>query len=253
MIDITNTKRGIQAEILFKNSVTKQKRCWGVIKKSLSINSNSAIRSVDRIKSNRRKADVMIVLDDGINIGVNIQSYKNSEAGFNHAMRTHPEKFIKKFNIPQDIGKIIIDSLLRKALIKVQYKRNDAFILPQDSDAIIGFFSRHALDIVRYSICGDEKPELLVLFNREEGKMQIYLMKNVLELMNNIMDVHITKRWGVIRLNKFFTIQKKGGDGGHKKYNKTDIKHPWNDIQVKINTAPFAEKINPLCIYSTKP
>ena len=255
MIDITNTQKGIQAENLFKNSIIKQKRCWEVIKKALSINSNSTIRSTHRTQSNRRKADVIIVTDDGIKIGVNIQSHKDSKNGFNHAMRIQPKNFIKKFNIPQDIGKIIIDSLLRKALIKVKYNRDDAFILPQDRDVIIDFFNLKAEDIIRYSICGEEYPELLVLFNQKEEKMQIYLMRDVLEVMNNIMDVHITKKAGVIRLNKFFSIQKKGGDSGRIKYKKTDIKHPGNDIQVKIKTAAFAkaEEVKPLCSYSPKP
>ena len=252
MISNTNAARGTETENLFKNSITKQKECLKVIKEALSINSVRDVSKAYKTGGDGGKADVIINVGGGEMIGANIKSYAHSKAGFNQAMRMHPKNLIEKFNIPQDIGKIIIDSILRKALRKKQGYSKEPFISPQDSDAIIGFFKNKALNIVRYSICGDENPELLVLFNQKEGKMQIYLMRDVLEVMNNIMDVKITDK-GVIRLNKFFSIQKKGGNGGHEKYEKTELNHGGNNIQVKINTASFGEEVKPLCSYSTKP
>ncbi len=244
----TNAARGTKTENLFKNSIRTQSKCIDTIKDALSIKSDSGVNKSYKTGGDGGKADVMIDIGENTIIGANIKSYKNSKSGFNQAMRTHPNSFIEKFTIPQNIGKIIIDSILRKA----QDTRNEPFITPQDSNVIIDYFKGKALDIVRYSICGDEAPKLFVLFNEGESKMQVYLMKYVLEVMNSIMDVQVTDK-GVIKLNKFFTIQKKGGNGGHGKYEKTELNHPGNNIQVKINTASFGEEVKPLCSYSTKP
>lgn len=244
MISNKNAKKGAEAEKLFKNSIGKQSQCLSVIQKGLSLSSNNNVSKVYHTGGERGKADVIIDMGDGKVLGVNIKSYKNKDSGFNQAVRMNPHTFIQKFNIPVNVGNIIVDSILRKA----KNSRGEPFILPIDSTDIINCFRDKAENIIKYSISGDESIDILVLFNSQEKIINIYLMKDILKAMNRMIQVEITKK-GVIKLNKYFTIQKKGGNGEHERHKKTDIKHGGNNLQVKIKTSSIVNDIDPLCSY----
>lgn len=237
-----NTKRGNKGEDLFKNTVKKQPEAIQAIKEALNISGNDAISKSYRTGSDKGKADVIINFGGGEYISANVKSY--GSMGFNQATRANLYKFADTFNLPDYLQATLKNSIIRKA-----ENRREPFILPEDAPAVVEFFKKKAKTIIKHSLCGDESPELFVLYNRKDHKMHIYLMSKLLAELNHAIDVKITAR-GVIQLSKYFTIQKKGGNGIHDKREKTDINYGGNHLQVKIKPIAIEKDFEPLYSYT---
>lgn len=237
----TNAFKGSNIESLFKNSLSHQPKVVNKIKQALDIDMQGEVAKSYKTGTDKGKADVIIRFTTGETISANIKSYR---VGFNQATRMAPHTFIDRFNIPADIAKILTDSIIRKA----RNSHIEPFITEQDKPNIIRHFDTIAYDIIKHSICGEEMPELFVLWNENQRNMSIYLMHALLDTMRACISVEITPR-GVIRLNPYFTIQRKGGNGIRDKHKKTDINHGGNNIQVKIKTSSLRNDYEPLCKY----
>ena len=244
MNKLNNAYKGQNVESLFKNSIKNQDVVIDKIKDYFQIDKQSILAKTYKTGTDAGKADVMIRFSNGNSIAANIKSYKGKGIGFNQATRMRVNNFVNKFNLPHNIEKMLIENVIRKA----KNSRQEPFILPEQKGTILQAISKVAKDIISYSICGDEAPELFVLWNESKRKMSIYIMKLILEEMYKCIKLDITNR-GVIILNPFFTIQRKGGNGKHDKHDKIDINHGGNNIQVKINTEKFEEEILSLCFY----
>ena len=71
-------------------------------------------------------------------------------------------------------------------------------------------------------------------------------MDDLLEKMNELIDVSFTNQ-GVIRLNPYFSIQRKGGNGQRVRLPKDDLAHGGNNVQVKLQTGLLFDVVEPLC------
>jgi len=252
----TNARKGKKIENLFKNSIKTQSVAIEKIKSAFNIKQELSEITSYRTGSDGGKNDVALIFPKEVKItpeetirtdhfiGANVKSYK---AGFNQVVRMHPDKFIAEFNVPIEIGDILKKSLIRKSY----NPRREPFIQNENREVVVAFMRNKAYQIIEYSLCGSEKTRLFVLWNEKAKRMSLYLMKSVLEAMKSVIDVQITDR-GVIKINPYFTIQKKGGNGHQDKRSRHDINHGGNNIQVKIKTDSFENNILPLCSYNVK-
>ena len=239
-----NLFKGGNVETLFKNSIRHQPKIISAIKEALDIEADAEIVKTYKTGADKGKADVIILFSNNRAIGANVKSYAIGKLAFNQAMRTTYKRFIEVFEVPNDIANILKQSIIRKA----NNSRKEPLILPKDTEIITAYFTDKAKELIHYSLCSNEEPELFVLWSETENKMSIYLMHNILDIMYNAINVHITKR-GVIQFNKYITLQRKGGNGKHDKHKKTDIHHGGNGLQVKIKTDLLAQENLPLCSY----
>lgn len=238
-----NAHKGANIEALFKNSFPHNEKEVEKIKRALSIDCTATIAKSYKTGHESGKADVIVRFTSEHTIGVNIKSYRDSTTGFNQAMRMHPTNFVEKFNLSDAAAVLLHARIKAKAA-----DRKEIFIPTIMWSMLQKDFTEKANEIIRYSICGDEMPELFVLWCEIEGKMSIYLMHSMLTAMYDCMDVKLTPR-GIIKFNPYFTVQRKGGNGVREKHLKTDINHGGNNIQVKISTAKLNRDIEPLCYY----
>jgi hypothetical protein len=90
---------------------------------------------------------------------------------------------------------------------------------------------------------GEEKLKLFIINDKRKRRIYIFRMDDVIRFLNeDAADISFTKK-GIIRLGKFITIQRKGGDGKHITIPKTDWNHPGNQLQFKFSPLRFAEYI----------
>jgi coenzyme F420-reducing hydrogenase beta subunit len=90
----------------------------------------------------------------------------------------------------------------------------------------------------------EEKLKLLIIIDKIQRKIYLFCMDDVIKFViedaeNN---VGFTKK-GIIKLGRFVTIQRKGGDSVTIKIPKTDWKHPGNQLQFKFSPLKFAQSV----------
>ena len=77
--------------------------------------------------------------------------------------------------------------------------------------------------------------------------MNLYDMKDILENLDY--KLTISGR-GVIKIGKYITIQRKGGNGVHSIHiPKTSLAHPGNNLQVKMKVGTFVSETTPIVAY----
>lgn len=78
--------------------------------------------------------------------------------------------------------------------------------------------------------------------------MNLYDLKDLLDNLDY--EVTISGR-GVIKIGKFITIQRKGGNGVHSIHiPKTSLAHPGNNLQVKMKVGAFVLEATPIVTYA---
>ena len=182
----------------------------------------------------QQKSDVFFRTTGGYNFGANVKSY-GAGGGFNQVTRMPIDTFIDKFQLDHSIGEILI----RLTIEKSRNSKTRKWITDEYGGLIQDIIKTKASEVLRESLQGEDKPELLVLISKAKRIARIYRMDRVLEISDQEMNVQITPR-GVIQLNEAFTIQRKGGNGKHDKHAKDDIRHGGNNIQVKMKCETLA-------------
>ncbi|MGQ0543587.1 MAG: hypothetical protein ACT4O9_17360 [Blastocatellia bacterium] len=229
-----NAVIGMDVERLFKNSIGRHLDVLNKLKLHFGIKGEYA-KSFST-GTDAGKSDVIIRFTDAT-LSANIKAYKT---GFNQLTRTTISSFCKTFNL-EHLQAIFEDGALRVA------GRLGRFILASDETLIVAAISPLARDIVHFSLARDENPELLVLYYRATNIMNLYDMKDLLDNLNY--EVTISGR-GVIKIGKFITIQRKGGNGVHSIHiPKTSLDHPGNNLQVKMKVGTFVLATNPIVAF----
>lgn len=226
---------GMDVERLFKNSIGHHPDVLNTLKLHFGIQGEYA-KSFST-GTDAGKSDVIVRFTDAT-LSANIKAYKS---GFNQLTRTTISSFCKEFKI-EHLQKVFEDGALRVA------SRLGRFILASDETAIIEVLSPLARAIVHFSLARMENPELLVLYNRTTNAMNLYGMKDLLDNLDY--GVTISGR-GVIKIGKFITIQRKGGNGVHSVHiPKTSLAHPGNNLQVKMKVGAFVLATAPIVTYA---
>lgn len=99
------------------------------------------------------------------------------------------------------------------------------------------FFKKEAKNIIKWGFSSTQSREIIVLFDRDANTFRIYPMKKVL---NKSSDDIVFSVKGNVDIGECILLQRKGGNGSMSRtIPKTDIKHPGNNIQLKLKVNKF--------------
>ena len=223
-----NAILGRNVEILFKNSVrdnpdvvSKIKSHFGILGK-LDASMQSGIYG--------EKADVKIGFTCGHNIDANIKAYKRKFA-FNQLTRASVDNFCERLKIDDNDRKKLINMVINKS------KNKDSYLFPKENvEYWKNLFESKKENIIKWAFSKNPSREILVLFDNDEEIFRIYPMKSVLKNISK--ELKHTK--GGFNIGNCISFQRKGGNGSiSKKYSKSDIRHPGNNIQLKLKINKF--------------
>jgi hypothetical protein len=230
-----NAHIGTNVEYLFSNSIKYQKDVLDILKKTFGI--TNEIAQTYKTGVSLGKADVIIKFLDGKILSANIKAYKS---GFNQLTRITIKAFCDQFGLSHS-QKIFEDGAIRVA------KKTGKFILEENQKNIGDSIAKNAKKIIQFSLARLEKPELLVLFDRENNLMNLYDLNEVFSNLDY--KVSFSSR-GIIKIGKYITIQRKGGNGVHSQdIPKISLKHPGNNLQVKMKVKKFVLENKQLAQY----
>ena len=141
--------------------------------------------------------------------------------------------------MPDNIFKII-----KEAILRVARNSRAKFILEEDRDKIKRFFTDNRYKVINEIFRrGEEKLKLLLINDKGKRRIYIFRMDDVIDfLIKDAINICFSNK-GIIRLGKFITIQRKGGDGEHITIPKTCWEHPGNQLQFKFSPLKFAEYV----------
>ena len=222
----TNAASGKKGETLLRDTISEHPDVIETLRTAYRIPADftGTMRT-----STGQKCDVKIDFD-GRNIDASVKSYKRS--GSNQIGRWTVDNFAKEFGLSDAIREELRELILAKI-------RSDSELplFPQSKqekykeilDPLLG-------DIIKKSFSDVPGREILVLFNRVEGIMRIWKMRDVVNRIPPTLDY---TRDGNILIGECVGLQRKGGNGKRVKVPKTSPEHPGNDVQTKIYIQKF--------------
>jgi len=224
-----NAYRGRNIELLFRNSIGDHPQAINTIKTTFGIQGKYRTGISSGIHA--EKKDVTLEFTCGRNVDANIKSY--GAMGYNQLTRTSISNFCKEFNLSSEW---LIPLFINKA------RNVRAKLFPRDEQQMaIGLFNSKTKEIVKWSLSTKASREILVLFDNNQNIFRIYKMKDVLTHIGY--DLTFTDK-GNIAIGKCVIFQRKGGNGKHSEHiRKDDIKHPGNNVQLKLKIDNFIFKM----------
>jgi hypothetical protein len=236
-----NAYAGHNVEVLFVNSIGDHANIIDKIKVKFNINS----RFLNAINTGIQdeKVDVKMEFANGRNIDANIKAYK--DIGFNQMTRTSIDKFCDKFEFDNDFRE-----KLKRLTINKSKHTAEKWIPDSEKEYFTGLLQPEIKNIIKWSLSSQASREILVLYDRNASIMHIYSMKDVFRSLNY--NIAYTVR-GNISVGSFILLQRKGGNGVHSKDIAHDsLRHPGNNLQLKLKILPFVEAMSgiELCNYS---
>jgi len=225
----------MDVERLFKNSIGNYPEVLQALKARFGIEGEFA--KAFSTGTDAGKSDVIVRFTDAT-LSANIKAFKS---GFNQLTRTTITSFCKEFGIEH------LQSTFEEGAVRVAAKKG-RFILACDEATIVETIGPLARSIVQFSLSRMENPELLVLYSRSTNTMNLYDLNHLLRSLEY--EVAVSAR-GIIKLGKYITIQRKGGNGVHSIHiPKTSLAHPGNNLQVKMKVGSFVSDTKPIVSYT---
>ena len=172
-----NAHKGTYFEELFCSEIVKDPQNIREIVKAFSefVPKNQKIKLVEREGQYGEKSDALIRTTGGYNFRASIKSFAGQ--GFNQVTRMTIENFVARFDLSDKFRQILEKSTIRKA-------RNSRinWISREDSDFIVRELNHNkAFDILRYSLLGQDSPELFVFIKSDSQIISVYKMEELLE------------------------------------------------------------------------
>jgi hypothetical protein len=226
----SNAYSGKNIEALFKNSIIDQKDVLDKIRKHFKIEGDLT-DSVSYGNTNQ-KADVILAFGDQRIIEVNVKSYKNNP-GYNQLTRMSLDKFFAAYEIKEQ-------DLFRELFSK-KAENKKTLLFPKEYQSKVKLLLEPKIKtLIKNAFCKTPGREILVIYDVKSSIMRIYPMKEVIDSINT--DIYFTAK-GNITICNILTIQRKGGNGVHIHgiKDKTDPKHPGNDLQIKLKMKNFVD------------
>lgn len=231
-----NAYIGRNVEILFKNSIGDNPSVIGKIQGQFGITSRYLSSMSTGIHS--EKADVKMEFADGFNVDANIKAFKKSSASYNQLTRTSIGNFCTLF-FNEDMQKDLEVSFIAKA----RDKHARSF-----SEPIMQTIGTKAKEILQWAFSYKESREILVIYERDSSTMNIYAMRDVFKKLGT--ETAITRN-GNILIGKSVVIQRKGGNGVHSlDIPKDSLRHPGNNVQVKLKMKEFIVEMESVLLAS---
>jgi hypothetical protein len=230
-----NARIGMEAERLFKNSIRNRPEVLETLKAHFGINGTFATSY--KTGTDAGKTDVILSFSDGRTLKANIKAF---DTGFNQVTRSRIAIFCEHFPVAE------LQTVFEDAAVRIASNRRNKFILEEDRDRVSAVMSPLSRRILQHSLSRLENPELLVLYDRPARLMYLFDLQSVLDVLD--CEISFSKK-GIIRIGEYFTIQRKGGDGGSKRHEKTSILHPGNGLQVKMKSRKFIAENEPILTF----
>lgn len=235
-----NAYIGRNVEILFKNSIEDNPSVIEKIQKYFDIESRFLNAISTGIHS--EKADVKMEFADGNNIDANIKAFKKTSAAYNQLTRTSITNFCKLF-----FDEAMQTELEQLFIAKARDKRSQVFpevIRPRIKAAMEAKVDK----MLEWAFSYKQSREILVLYERTTSMMYIYPMKEVFKHLNK--EVAFTSR-GNIAIGDTIVLQRKGGNGVHSKdIPKDSLRHPGNNVQLKLKMLDFVKAMEGVLLTS---
>lgn len=222
----TNAASGKKGETLLRDTIADHRDVIETLRKSYRIPAEftGTMRT-----STGQKCDVKIDFD-GRNIDASVKSYKGS--GSNQIARWSVDNFAKEFGLSDAIREELRELILAKIR-----SGNELPLFPENKqEKYKEIFDPLLGDIIKKSFSDVPGREILVLFNRIEGIMRIWKMRDV---VNRIPKTITYTRQGNIVIGECVGFQRKGGNGKTVKVPKTSPEHPGNGVQTKLYIQKF--------------
>jgi len=227
----TNAYSGMNHETLFQNSIGDYPSIIESIRTKYNIQGH--YNESFKTGIHGEKSDVKIAFSCGYNIDVNIKSYKESVA-FNQITRTTLAKFCDMFSIsPEDQKEL-------EFLITAKAGNVKTLLFPiEKQQKWKAFFEEKSKEILKWGFSYKPSREVLVLYDSSNYIFRIYSMIDVLSKLKRNVSF---SRNGNVDIGDCVSFQRKGGNGSlSKNIQKTSIKHPGNNIQLKLKALKFVE------------
>ena len=187
-------------------------------------------------RKNNVKTDIIINING--EIGVSVKS--STQTSFHNLDRRRLENWKDLLKMPDDVFEI-----LKKAILRVAENPRNKFILEVDRRRIQEFFATR-LDTIIEEIFrkGEQSLKLLLINDKRKREIYVFRMDDVIRFLYEDVRNNITfTDKGIIKLGRFLTVQRKGGNGRHVTIPKTHWEHPGNQLQFKFSPLKFAEYI----------
>lgn len=183
-----NASKGRYFEELFCNEIAKDPQNIKEIVEAFSdlVPKNEKIELVEREGQYGKKSDVFIGRIGGHNFKASIKSFKGQ--GFNQVTRMTIENFVTLFDLSDEFRQVLEKSTIKKAK---DSKTN--WISREDSNFILRELNHDKVfDILRYSLLGQDSPELFVFIKSDSQIISVYKMEELLEFLRKSIKVEIT-------------------------------------------------------------
>jgi hypothetical protein len=102
--------------------------------------------------------------------------------------------------------------------------------------------------ILKWAFSYKESREILVIYERNTSMMFIYPMREVFKELSKV--ITFTKR-GNIAIGETVVLQRKGGNGVHSlDIPKDSLRHPGNNVQLKLKMREFVKAMEKVLLAS---
>jgi len=234
-INNKNAEAGKNIEHLIKNSIVDYPSVIKKLKNHFKIQGKLDNTASSGIYGD--KADIRINFSCGHYIDVNIKGFK-TKTGFNQLTRASVSKFCEIFKLDNNKKRKLENIVVAKS----KNTKNPLFTETQQKEWG-KFFEDNAKKMLKWGFSKNASREILLLFNRDSSVAKIYPMKEVL----NCLPTDITFSKGGFNIGSCVSFQRKGGNGSlSKTIPKTAIKHPGNNIQLKIKSNKLIKILEPI-------
>ena len=171
---------------------------------------------------------------DGRNIDANIKAYKSSSVAYNQLTRTSISNFCNRFSLDENFKKELENLFILKA------RNTKGKLFPIEiQDRIKPIFQNISVEMLKWGFSHKASREILVIYERDNSVMLIYSMKKVFDKLDKTISF---TRNGNIAIGKSIVFQRKGGNGIHSiDIPKDSLKHPGNNVQLKMRMKPFID------------
>lgn len=209
---------------------------------------------------NRVKCDIAIkaqgLASSGQQVCISLKTVTN--ASFHQLDRRWLDEWRSKLEMPNEVYEILWEAILRKA--RAESGNRKAVFIPPEHRKVVGEFIKSKLDVIIREVFVKDEADVKILAiwdrtTRGGGELCLFNMDDVISFLSR-QEVSFSEE-GIVRIGKYVTMQRKGGDGSHVKVPKDDPKHPGNQLQFKFKPLEFMNdmkgKIRSCCIRVADP
>jgi hypothetical protein len=200
----------------------------------------SPIKKVEKPQKKEKKrikCDIILQGTDNSSLCISLKTVTN--ASFHHLDRRWLDEWRRILNMPTDVYDIFRESILR-----VANNSKEVFIKEHHQKRIKEFIQSKFEDILKEIFeGGEEDVKVLAIFDRKNKPNKIYFF-NIDQVICFFKQQEISfSNKGILKIGKFITLQRKGGNGSHIKKNKCDLNHPGNQLQFKFKPLEFVKYV----------